>query len=109
MQENPSGNINNSSDEEKETEDEYVVEPIEEAELQNHPDSMQIFVRSPYTGGGLKTLNVLSSSSLAQIVELLLRRVDIPCPSGMCVLLRTGTKSLLTVGEDGLRTLEIEG
>ena len=67
---------------------------------------MQIFVRAPVTGGGLKTLNVLSSSSLAQIVELLLRKIGIACPKDMCVVLRSGTKSWLTVGDDGLRTLK---
>jgi ubiquitin-protein ligase len=96
----------NDDDDDNDDNDEYKIDPIVETELENHPEFMQIFVRAPVTGGGLKTLNVLSSSSLAQIVELLLRKIGIACPKDMCVVLRSGTKSWLTVGDDGLRTLK---
>jgi hypothetical protein len=106
LQENPTGHCVENNEEKGDDDDdaEDKVAPIDEKQIEKNKNYIQIFVRSPI-GGDLRTLNVLPTSTLAQVSELLLRKSGIVCPSGKSILLRTGTKSFLTIKEDGMKTL----
>ena len=111
LQENPSGNIVDSDDEDKETkegDDEEPIESIDEEANMNvskEEGRMQIFVRA-HVGKGTKTLTVLKNQTIAQVKELYLRRLGVDIPRGTVLLFRTGTKTYNTIGEDGKKTLK---
>jgi len=111
LQENPSGNIVDSDDEDKETkdgDDEEPIEPIDEEANMNvskEDGRLQIFVRA-HVGKGTKTLTVLKNQTIAQVKELYLRRLGVDIPRGTVLLFRTGTKTYNTIGDDGKKTLK---